>query len=93
MMAAQSAAAGLAPRRTASTSTALETGQDRHGNRILTWINDRGDPASAAAVFCSGLPAHHGRVVTASAQIDSWKRKHPPIERRLQREHLERLWA
>lgn len=51
-----------------------------------------GRPPSAVDLFLAGLPDRHGRVVTASAQIDSWKRKHPTIAQRLQREHLERTW-
>jgi hypothetical protein len=38
----------------------------------------------AVSVFLAGLPdLHRGRIVTASSDVDSWRRKPPAIERRL----------
>ncbi len=47
---------------------------------------------SAAAIFRAGLPDHHhGRVLTASSVVDSWRYKSTAIRDRLTRERLARV--
>lgn len=42
---------------------------------------------SAAAIFRAGLPDHHhGRVLTAASDVDSWRRKNFAIRERLRLE-------
>ena len=42
---------------------------------------------SAAAIFRAGLPDHHhGRVLTAASEVDSWRRKNFAIRERLRLE-------
>ena len=45
---------------------------------------DRREQSRAVSTFLAGLPDfRRGRIVTASSDLDSWKRKHPAIVRRL----------
>lgn len=46
---------------------------------------------SPSALFLAGLPERSGPVLTRASRLDSWRHKHPAIERRLQQERLERL--
>ncbi len=42
---------------------------------------------SAASIFLAGLPEHHhGRVLTAASEVDSWRRKPAAILERLRLE-------
>ena len=43
--------------------------------------------SAAAAIFRAGLPDHHhGRVLTAASEVDSWRRKNFAIRERLRLE-------
>lgn len=41
---------------------------------------------TAVATFVAALSVRKGRIVTASSDPDSWKRKHPLVRQRLERE-------
>lgn len=66
-MRAQSAAAGLAPRRTA-TSTALDAGQVRRGARIVARGTDNFDP-ERASLWERLLRAHAGNIAAAERAL------------------------
>jgi hypothetical protein len=54
--------------------------------RTLPQFHDRREreQRSAVGAFLAGLPPIRGRVLTASSDPDSWRRKHPAILRRLE---------
>ena len=55
--------------------------------RTISHPPDPREQSRAVSAFLAGLPDfRRGKSVTASSDPDSWKRKHPVIRQRLERE-------